>query len=224
MPQFNLKTAFTVDQLQLLYATGTNVVVAKSINGQANVAWQVFMPLQNNLLSWKEEYGIYASNTDIQNGAVLNQFTNTPSDATIGSMYILQPYGAITGPAGPGYPDAYTLTNQFNGKNYVTVGLYQNANVNGSDITRNAVSATPLLMQSTAVMTPSTTINIWLQSQVISNSVVTRVTSPITVLNFSDSTTEISIAYDSSSGKFIPAKNDALKGTSRSFDYIEPTL
>lgn len=37
---FTLKTAFTDDQLKLLYMTGTNVIVAKPTGGSGpNVAW-----------------------------------------------------------------------------------------------------------------------------------------------------------------------------------------
>ena len=47
MSTFNLNVAFTNEQLQTLYITGTNVIVAKpTSDGTPNVAWQVFRPLQ----------------------------------------------------------------------------------------------------------------------------------------------------------------------------------
>lgn len=223
--QFNLKTAFTNEQLQIMYATGTNVVVGKPSDGRStNVAWQVFKPMQANLLSWKEEYGIYASTADIRNGAVLSQLSNTPIGSEIGKQYILQDYGMIVGPMGGGYPNAFVLLNQFGSKPYMTAGLYQNATVNGSDRIGNAVSATTVLMQSAAVMSPSTTLHLWLQSQVVSNSVVTTITSPITELKFGGNVTEISVAYDSATGKFVPVKSGALKSASEPLNYIEPNL
>lgn len=223
--QFNLKTAFTNEQLQIMYATGTNVVVGKPSDGRStNVAWQVFKPMQANLLSWKEEYGIYASTADIRNGVVLSQLSNTPIGSEIGKQYILQDYGMIVGPMGGGYPNAFVLLNQFGSKPYMTAGLYQNATVNGSDRIGNAVSATTVLMQSAAVMSPSTTLHIWLQSQVVSNSVVTTITSPITELKFGGNVNEISVAYDSATGKFVPVKSGALKSASEPLNYIEPNL
>jgi len=223
--QFNLKTVFTNEQLNILYVTGTNVVVGKPSDGRStNVAWQVFKPMQANLFSWKEEYGIYASTADIRNGAVLSQLSNTPIGSEMGKQYILQDYGMIVGPMGGGYPNAFVLLNQFGSKPYMTAGLYQNSTINGSDRIGNAVSATPVLMQSAAVMSPSTTLHIWLQSQVVSNSVVTTITSPITELKFGGNVTEISITYDSATGKFVPVKSGALKSASEPLNYIEPSL
>jgi hypothetical protein len=54
---YELDVAFTNDQLQTLWITGTNVIVAKPSGGTSpNVAWQVFKPLQANALTWDELY------------------------------------------------------------------------------------------------------------------------------------------------------------------------
>ncbi len=142
----------------------------------------------------------------------------------MGKQYILQDSGRIVGPMGGGYANAFLLLNQFGMKPYMTAGLYQNATINGTERIGNAVSAAPILMQSAAVMSPSTTLHIWLQSQVISNSVVTSITSPITELKFGGNVTEISVAYDSATGKFVPVKSGALKSASELLNYIEPSL
>ena len=225
MSQFNLKIAFTQEQLGILYATGTNVIIAKPSDGRSPaVAWQVFRPMQSNTLSWKEEYGIYASNSDIRNGEILNQFTSTPIGIETGKQYILQSNGVIT-TAGGGFANAFMFSNQYSGKHYITAGLYQNAIINGNNSTGNAVSATPVLMQSNAIITPNTAIHIWLQSQVVSNSIVTNITSPVTELKFGGNVTDISVIYDAATGKFVPAKSSALKSSpDQPFNYIEPSL
>jgi hypothetical protein len=203
---FNLNVAFTNEQLQILYITGTNVIIAKpTMGGQPNVAWLAFKPLQANTVSWSEQYGIYASTQSITNGAKLTQLSSVPVPAADNKLYTLQDSGVIAGPNPGGQPGAFTVLNQYSGKPYMTVGLYQNANVNGTDILNNAVSAAPVLLQSTAAMTPFTTVYIWLQSQVTGNTVVTNVTSPMTALKFGGSIDSISVAYDSASGKFLPA-------------------
>lgn len=223
MSTFNLKVAFTNSQLEVLYATGTNVIVAKpTSDGTPNVAWQVFKPLQANQISWEELYGIYASTSAIVNGATLSQLSSVPIPAAENKLYTLEDSGVITGPSSGGYPNAFTLNNKYSNKDYMTVGLYQDANVNGTDIIGNATSAAPVLLQSTAVMTPFTTVYIWLQSQVRSNSVITNVTSPMTQLKFGGGVDDISVAYDSESGKFLPTGNTAKLFTS--FDVIEASL
>lgn len=52
-------------------------------------------------------------------------------------------------------------------------------------------------------MTPSTTVYIWVQSQVKSNTVVTTLTSTLTKADFGGSVTEISLTYDANTGGFV---------------------
>ncbi|SHM41780.1 hypothetical protein SAMN05444266_10820 [Chitinophaga jiangningensis] len=225
MADYSLNVGFTNDQLQVLYATGTNVVVAKpSGSGNPNVAWQVFKPLMANQLSWDEQYGLYASTSSVTNGATLSQMSNVPVGAAMNKLYTLQDSGVISGPASGGQPNAFSLLNTYSSKDYMTVGLYQNANVNGVDILGNAISAVPVLKMSTAVMTPYTTVYIWLQSQVKSNSVVTTVTSPMTQLNYGGGINSISVAYDSDSGKFLPTGNFSMSAQRPDIAYIEAAL
>ncbi|WP_291910128.1 hypothetical protein [Chitinophaga sp. CB10] len=225
MAEYTLNVGFTNDQLQVLYATGTNVVIAKpSGGGSPNVAWQVFKPLMANQLSWIEEYGIYASTSNITNGATLSQMSSIPVGAAMNKLYTLQDSGVITGPASGGQPSSFALLNDFTTKPYMTVGLYQDAKVNGVDILGNAISAVPVLLASTAVMTPYTTVYIWLQSQVKSNSVVTTVTSPMTQLQFGGGIDTISVAYDSNSGKFLPTGNFSMNSKQYEISYVEAAL
>ena len=203
---FELDLAFTTDQLHTIFMTGSNVIVAKpSGGGSPNVAWQVFKPMAANSLAWEENYGVYASTAQVQNGARLTQLSATGIPAAMETTYTLQADGAISTPAAGGSANSFTLTNAYAaGQGYMTVGLYQDATVNGTQIAGNAVSAAPVLYQSTATMTPFTTVYIWLASQVVSNSVVTLVTSPMTQVKFGNGVNTASLAYDSATGHFIP--------------------
>ena len=221
MADYELKVNFTQAQLDVLYQTGTNVIVAKPTGGGApNVAWQVFKALEANTLNWTEEYGIYASTSEVVNGAKLTQLSSVPVGASMNKLYTMEPSGAISGPVSGGAPDSFALLNKYAEKDYLTVGLFQDANVNGTDILGNATSAAPVILASTATMTPYTTVYIWLQSQVISNTVVTVVTSPMTKLRFGGGTSNISVAYDSNSGNFIPTG----KSESGLVEYIDPLI
>ena len=94
---FNLGVTFTNDQLAILYATGTNVVVAKPSAGGSipNVAWLVFKALPANKITWDEEYGIYASTQNITNGATLTQLSSVPLPAADNKSYTLQIYNFL---------------------------------------------------------------------------------------------------------------------------------
>ncbi len=93
MADYSLDIQFTQDQLQILYMAGSNVVVAKpSGDGSTpNVAWQVFKPMQANTLSWDEEYGIYASTSEVTNGAKLVQLSSVDVGAPMNKLFTLQP-------------------------------------------------------------------------------------------------------------------------------------
>jgi len=210
MPKFTLKTSFTQESLTMLYATGTNVVVAKpsASDSSPNVAWVVFRPLQANTMAWEEQYGIYTSTQSIQNGATLDQMSATNFPATEGQVYTLGLFGFFGPPQGGGSQGSYTAVNQYNnlppaGPGYLTFGLFQNASVNGAAMNGNAVSAAPVPYRSTATMTPFTTVYIWTQSMVKSNTVVTTVTSTQTKVTFGGSTTSISLAFDPQTGGFV---------------------
>lgn len=226
MPSYTLHTQFTDQDLQRFLASGSNVVVAKPNNGGApNVAWVVFRPLINNSMSWEDNYGIYASNTDLISGGILHQMSKTPYPAVPDKAYELAPTGAFVGPGSGGSAGSYTAVNAYNNlpKGYLTFGLYQNADVNGNQAVGNAVSAAPVIYNSTATITPFTTVYLWIQSQVVSNSVVTTVTSPQTAVRFGGSITNVSLAYDANSGRFIAAPSTTL-GEGIALEYHEPAL
>jgi hypothetical protein len=217
MPTYNLKTTFTQVDLERFYATGTNVVIAKPTEGtQPNVAWVVYRPLRLNTINWEEQYGIYASNSEMQNGANLIQLTpNEPYPAVFEKLYTLNSAGNMIGPKEGGTKNAYTVVNEYDnrsgpagpGKGYMIMGLFQNANVDGQSVEGNAVSAAPVLYKSTAVMTPFTTVYLWTQSQIKGNTVVTNVTSAMTKVVFGGRVSSVDLQYDSDTGTFIPIAN-----------------
>ncbi|MDI1434878.1 hypothetical protein [Polyangium sorediatum] len=213
MPTFKLSTAFTQEDLNRFYASGSNIVVAKpNAGGMPNVAWLVYRPLLGNTVTWEEQYGIYASNVDIINGAQLTQMSKSEFPALDNKSYPLTAAGFFGPPSTGGSPGSYTAVNQYDNlpKGYLTFGLFQDAVVDGTPALGNAVSAAPVIYNSTAVMTPFTTVYLWVQSQVVSNTVVTNVTSPMTEVMFGGPVTEVSLMYDASSGKFITAPGKTM--------------
>lgn len=226
MPAYTLNVSFTVDDLKLLNTAGSNVIVAKpNGNSVPNVAWIAFRALEHNSMTWEESYGIYASNTELTAaGADLYQVSQTKYPAVPGKLYDLAPYGAFEGPGANAATGSYSAVNLYkNDQKYLTFGLYQNAQVNGTQSTGNAVSAAVVPYNNKAVITPYTTVYIWLASQVVSNSVITSVTSVQTIVQFGAEVTKISLQYDSGSGQFIPASEIAL-GEGVALDYVEPVL
>ncbi|KGW90033.1 hypothetical protein [Burkholderia pseudomallei] len=217
MSNFTLSTEFSQQDLERFYATGTNVVIAKPNGGGVpNVAWIVFRPLLKNHVNWSEEYAIYASNTSLTNGAVITQISSTQHPAVANKLYTFTPSGTFGPPSSGGSEGSYSVENDYENlpKGYLTMGLSQKASVNGNDTGLSVVSAASVLYRSTAVITPFTIIYLWTQSQVVSNSVVTRVTSQMTKITLGDGVTEVSLKYDPESGQFLSkSRNEGIQVT-----------
>ncbi|HEV3321861.1 MAG TPA: hypothetical protein VG147_06660 [Solirubrobacteraceae bacterium] len=227
--KYTLNTSFSQEDLRIMRMVGSNVVVAKPSDdpSQPNVAWVVFHPLESNKLEWEEEYGIYASNTELTNGALITQLSRSAFPAQDGKVYEFTPSGFFGPPSSGGTLGSFTSINAYKdpytNKGYLTFGLFQDANINSVHAQALPVSAALVPYQQKIVMTPYTTIYLWLQAQVQSSSVLSTITSPMTKVRFGGGVTDISLAYDAESGKFITKANAALpQGVA--LDYMLPSL
>jgi hypothetical protein len=206
--RYSLNLSFTPPDLAAIYAAEAKVIIAKpadNTNRKPNVAWLAFSPLENNDVSWEEVYGIYASNVTMEDGASISKSSNV-NPAIPGKIYALQPDGALGSPYNGGVENSFSVLNQrVNSKGYMVIGLTQDATIGGEVVAGNAISAANVLLQNTAVITPYTTVFVWLQSKVQSNSVCTKVTSPMTEIAFGGNSNELSYRYDAESGLFLTA-------------------
>ncbi|MBU2722789.1 hypothetical protein [Acidithiobacillus ferridurans] len=206
--EYSLNLSFTAKDLAAIAAAQAKVVIAKpadKTNQKPNVAWLAFDPMQNNDIAWEEIYGLYASNVAMEDGAEISK-SSVVNPAVPGKVYNLLPDGAFGSPENGGTPDSFTVLNQYqNSKGYMVVGLTQDAKIGGEIVTGNAISAANVMLQNTAVMTPFTTVFIWLQSKIKSNSVCTKVTSPMTEVTFGGDVVSRSYRYDAETGMFLTA-------------------
>jgi len=205
--EYTLIINVSLDQLATIHEAQAKVVIGKaSASDRLNVAWQAFYPMQKNSLTWVNNYGIYASTCSISNGSEIVQRSSTGHDAATNKIYTLQPDGGFSSPADGGDEDTFTILNLYRVKKVMTIGLYQNANVNGDDILGNAISAAPVMTGHTANITAETMVFIWLQANVKSNTVITKVTSQMTPLYFSSKEKIISVTYNAENGNFVKEK------------------
>jgi hypothetical protein len=206
---YKLNTNFGKDDLKILHDTNSNVVVAKpTLGSDPSIAWVVFRPFENNSMSWLEQYGIYASNVEPVNGAILTQMSKTGYPAQDRSLYPFTSDGSFGDRVPGGAAGSYYTKNEYiNEHKVLTFGLFQEAVVNGEK-TSSAISAAPVMHNYKATMTPYTTVFLWVQSDVESNTVVTSVTSAQTEVKFGGGITEISLTYED--GIFIPKSGIAL--------------
>lgn len=202
--QYQLTVNFTNEQLAIIYQAGASVVIGKMFSANdLSVAWQVFKPMRKNCLSWDEVYGIYASTSQLDPDAPIVQHSYTDLGASTRKLYTLKPDGSISHPQDGGSPCVYTLKNSYKEKKIITVGLYQNASLNGDEVKGNPISASPVMLGHTVNMKPSHTINIWIQSHIKSSTVISNVSSPMTPLSFNPEKAEIAVTYNDDTGLFV---------------------
>lgn len=201
---YTLNISFTDDQLKLLYASGTHVVLAKPPAGSdPNIAWQTFMPLAANTVSWNEDYQLYASTEKVEHEVIIKMQATTDYPAAIGKLYTLKETKGFSGPGPGGSPGEFSMVNDYRPKPYMTMGMIQPATINGTESPDNPCSADPVILRSTITIPPGDTVYLWLQSNLRAKEIVGDITSPITKIKFGGDITSVSVAYDSNTGRFV---------------------
>lgn len=222
MPKYTLSINLTKEQLNGFYFAGSNIIIAKPTGEESpNVAWQAFRPMENNTVQWEEKFGIYASTAAIENGALLTKTSRTPFPAAEKSIYKLGANAYFEAPTTMknAEPNTYYAVNGY--ENNLLFGLFQDAIVNGKQVPGNAISAAPVPINNSAEMTPYTILYVWAQSLVVSNTVVTKVTSPMTQVKFGGKISDISLGY--ANGQFI-VENESELAAGDSVDVLMPAL
>jgi hypothetical protein len=208
MSVYSLKLSFTVGQLNLLFAAGARVAIAKPLKGGSpNLRWLTFRPFEANLVEWEEQYGIYASLAGASGGGSVTPVCGTDFPAYAGRLYTLQPQGCFGPPSAEEglNPASYYAANAYAGAPAMTLGLFQNAQVNGQERLAGPVSAELTPSAWRVQMTPDTTVYVWIQSGGEGSAGVSQVTSPPTRVAFGDGTSSEALVFDSSTGTFMLA-------------------
>ncbi len=209
MAQFTLNLEIDGGVLDLIIAAQENIILAKPVgNGTPNVIWLSLFPFPNTAVTWEEAYGLYAATTEVRKGAVITPSSTSPFPALVQHIY---PFIA-SAQFGPPQLDTklgsgdYVIRNDmpFSLFPALTFGLHQNAMINGNPTTFQPVNAATVIATREQIFTPSTTVFVWLQSNLVSRTVVERIVSRRAEVTFSDSVTEINLKYNPNSGIFTP--------------------
>lgn len=223
MPRYQLNLQIDSQSLSMLRAAGQRITLGRSVNGGSpNVAWLVFSPLMSNTISWEEAYGLYASTVNLANGASIYPMSAVEPPAREGSTYPFLPSMYFGNPMQGGSPaGSYGIQNTAPPSSFpvLTFGLTQAAVVNGAGTPFQVASATQLLSQMSAVLTPSSTIYVWLQSMFGSSTFVGNVSGPTTRVTFGGSVTSQTLMYDPNRGVFVPVTAGASENAST--DHVE---
>ncbi len=206
---YTLQLTIDPSDLEILKAAQQNIILAKPVGGGSpNVSWLTIDPFPDNTIEWSEVYGLYASNSSIQAGVKIYKIANVPV-ADDGNTY---PFRATNtfGPPSPAPPvphGTFGIDNQNDNPQYpsLTFGLTQSAMVGPVPVKNAPISAALVPTRQAAALTPLTTVYVWLESNLMSGTVITQVVSKQTIVEFGNGVTTANLKYSRSKGFFVPA-------------------
>lgn len=201
--QYQLNIAIDNAGLHQIYAAGQAVTIVKSVvtsplaSGNLPIGWINFQPLEENSITWMENYSIYATTTALNAGATIVQTSATAPGIQTGWMYTFK-QGQFTGAAGGG-AKTFNMTNQQGGM--FNFGLAQQAMVNNVPV--NApLNAVPVLNNETASFTPEEKVSIFLSNSVNNGVVLSQVAGSALSVTLTSQSPAANIGFTDSNNTF----------------------
>lgn len=207
MSDYRLQLTFDKKALKEVKQARQRIMLAKPVNGDSpNVIWLSIDPFESTEVSWKEEYGIYVSDTSVQHAAKITKISETGVPAQDGAYYTLTPEAIFAGPSTDRAVPRGTFAAQnkmaYGDYPSLTFGLTQSALVNQKPEERKPISATPVLATQAVAMTPFTYVYVWLQAEFESETIITKIFGEHTVAKFGGGVSDITLEYNPQIGKF----------------------
>ncbi|WP_394830085.1 hypothetical protein LVJ94_26615 [Pendulispora rubella] len=218
MPGYTLNLGIDQESLKIITAAQQQIVLARPVDGASpNVVWVAFRPFEDNSVTWVEEFGLYASTTEFQSGAEIVKMSHTDFPAQDGMYYSFDATATFSGPfSGAQAPPlgSYRTYNNMPEKDYpaLTFGLQQVATVNGKPTLPTPVNAVSVLANEQVTFTPLTTVYAWLQSTIVSATMISDVQGNSAKVVFGDGVTTASLRYDPTAGRFVSSTSSLPPG------------
>lgn len=202
MPTYTLNIEFDAADLPTIYKAKEKVVLIKQTEPGNSLAWITFDPFTNNTVDWTDNYALYASKVSVEEGATIRRLANTTASPR--KRYTFN-QGAFLPPAdAPQLSQGqYEVFNDYGEEPWLTFGLAQDVNVNGTAYVNSPINAAVVPYKHTAKFTPFEKIKVYLGVNMQQSLVITSVASEALTLDFGASSIEQSIKYVASSGRFV---------------------
>lgn len=198
--QYQLAISIDGNGLQSIYAANMAVTICKQIivGGNISVGWLNFQPLEENVVSWVENYSFYATTTQLVPGATIMQISNSGAPVQPGWNYVFA-QGQFTGGSG-GASGTYNLRNQQQG-NPLGFGLAQQASVNNVPVMA-PLNAVPIPDNQSASFTPTETVSVFLSSASNNGVVLDRIASNALVVTLNAQSPSAQIGFNDATNTF----------------------
>ncbi len=200
MAAYNLTIQLSNEDVHTINAAQQKIVIVKQVGGSSGspVAWVTFSPFENNLVSWEEKYGVYASTTQVQAGATI-QKTSAVNPAKPELFYPFET-GSFGFPTGNAGRNNYGVENEYSQQ--FTFGMAQSVTANGSKYDAAPLNAVPVLSNEQATFTPIEIVSVFLHAQFNNGVIISNITSKALDVDLT-SEPSVTIHYSSSQGEFI---------------------
>lgn len=215
MTDYTLTIDIDPGGVAILNETQENVVILKENPGPTGsyTAWVTNLPATTITVTWQDDYEVYSSTTNVQNGAVV--VADNPQEAEGGYLYTFSGSTFDGGTSGTLLPTQYGVNNQdqqykINGISQITTGLLQSATVNGTSL-GNPLNAVLLPYNQQAIFTPIEKIYVFPAAMMQNAAVITEITGNACVVDLTESSTQ-AIHYDDNKNQFVPGKLAATAG------------
>lgn len=210
MANYTLTLNIDPNDLNYIKAAGQRLTLAKPVgSGDPNVVWLSIDPFPSTTIEWTEEYWIYASTTEVSQGASISKLSEVSPGPALDAGYYPFTSAATFGvyQKTPAIPSGtYAANNEMPYNQYptLTFGLSQSAMVSKKLAERKPISAQSVLSQQQIQMTPFTQVYVWLQSQFASETIITKIVGNSSVAKFGGGVFDITLKYDPDRGVFVP--------------------
>ncbi len=223
---YTLQLKIDPSDLEILKAAQQNIIIAKPVGGGSpNVTWLTIDPFSENTIEWSEIYGLYASNSSIQAGAKIYKvgYVDVADDGNTYPFKATNTFGDPS-PAPPVPNGTFAVSNVNDNPLYpfLTFGLTQSAAIGPMSVLNAPISAAIVPTMQSVTLTPLTSVWVWLESNLLSGTVITQVTSKRAIATYGEGVTTIGLKYSRSKGYFVPSTPSGEFTKSKNYMLYDP--
>jgi len=209
MSGYKLRLLIDKNDLAILKAGQQRITLARQVNSTTpDVIWQAIDPSVSTDVEWEAEYGLYAANVPVMHGARITKIAEADAPVRDDGRYSFTRDMIFAGPSGSGGArGSYALDNDMPFSLYpvLTFGLTQSARINQQRSRFHPISATPVLATQPLTMTPFADVCVWMEPASSSETIISRIDRPYSVVRFSAGANEITLKFDPNLGVFVSA-------------------
>lgn len=206
---YTLNIDISAADLSTIHSAKEQVVITKQTgDGNGNVAWVTFKPLTNNTVTWTDTYELYASTSQVENGATISMMSQVSAldtqqivfDTVFGS-----PTVGLALPQG-----SYGVLNADEDNPSMVFGLAQQANVSGTGFPASPINASIVPKNQSASFSPLDIVQVFLATKTNNGMVITNISSTALTVTLGNGVTTATILYNASTGAFQQSSSVAL--------------